>query len=84
MSTYLQADKQGKIPTPQTFWGEFVKFARFQIQVRGGIINALLFIDEDGNINYRMCFMLYSLPVVTIYTLYNMINTALADHREAS
>ena len=44
----------------------------------------MLFIDENGNVNYRMCFMLYSLPVVTIYTLYNMIKTALTDHREES
>ena len=46
------------------------------------MINALLFKNEEGEIDYRMCFMIYSLPIVSIYVLYNIIKTALSDYNE--
>jgi len=39
-------------------------------------MNALLFKNEEGEINFRMCFMIYSLPLVTLYVLYNIVKTA--------
>ena len=45
-------------------------------------MNALLFKNEEGEIDYRMCFMIYSLPIVSIYVLYNIIKTALSDYKD--
>jgi len=79
---YKSASIQGPIPSPPTILGEFLKFWRHQVKVRGGVLNALLFINEEGDINFTMCFMIYSLPLVTLYVLYHIIRTALSEYRE--
>lgn len=79
---YKTAPNKGPLPRSPTIWGEFQKFWRNYVRARGGIINALLFVNEDGEINYRMCFMIYSLPIVTLYVVYNIIKTAFQEHRE--
>jgi hypothetical protein len=40
-------------------------------------VNAVLFVNDEGQPDFRTMFMIYSFPVVTLYVMYSIVKTAL-------
>ena len=74
----------GKIAgVPSMFDGAF-EVLQSEINNKGGLMNFLMFKDEDGDINWKAFGSIYSGLGITLYTIYMMIKDALPSKPEKS
>lgn len=64
------------MPLLPTFWTELKHLWNDEVEIKGGIINTLLMKDEDGAIHYSAIFMVYFMPLISMYIFYLIMHSS--------
>jgi hypothetical protein len=86
---YPTAEKQGKVPVLSGFWDEIKHFWNEEVEQKGGALHVLLMMDENRQIWYSALFLVYGLPLLSVYIFILLMRSAftadddVADKRKA-
>lgn len=71
------------MPLHATIMEELQHFWNVDIQIKNGLIQSILFIDEDtGSIGYGSIFVCYIFPVVIVYVYWLMMKSTFAPDED--
>ena len=61
-----------------TLLDEILDFWSYEVKHKGGVLNALLMKNEDGRINIGALFLVYGMPIGTVYVFWLIMKHSFA------
>lgn len=81
--SYRETKHQGRMPLIPTFWQEIEHFWNMEVQIKGGFIQGMLFMDEDtGRVGWGGIFVCYLFPLIIVYIYYLMMSSTFGEDEE--
>ena len=67
-----------RVPKIPTVIDELKDFWNYEVEHKGGILNVLLMKNEEGKIHIGALFMVYGMPIATVYVFYLIMHYSFA------
>ena len=64
-----------QVPKMPTLMEELRDLFNYSVAHKGGLLNAMLMKDDEGNVYYSALFSVYILPVIIVYGFYKLMET---------
>ena len=59
-----------------TIWDELRDFWNYEVEHKGGVLNVFLMKTESGRVHFGALFLVYVMPIGTVYVFYLLMNYA--------
>ena len=67
-----------KVPKVPSLWDEFKDFFNYEVEHKGGVLNVLLLKNEEGRIHIGALFLVYGMPILSVYVFYLIMKHSFA------
>ena len=75
ISNFHDADvSRSRVPKIPTIWDELLDFWDYEVKHKGGVLNVMLMKNEEGRIHIGALFMVYGMPIATVYVFYLLMH----------
>ena len=64
-----------QVPKMPTLMEELRDLFNYSVAHKGGLLNAMLMKDDEGNVYYSALFSVYILPIIIVYGFYKLMET---------
>lgn len=61
------------MPVHPTFWNELKHMWAEEVNMKGGLMSAMLMKDREGRVHYSALLMVYGMPLLSVYIFYKIM-----------
>ena len=76
VETFHDSDHKEEVTAMPGLFAELADMFNFSVRRKGGLKNALLMKNEDGEISYGALFCVYIMPLIIVYGFYKLMEYA--------
>ena len=71
------------MPKVPTVWEELRDLFNYSVEHKGGLLNAMLMKNDEGEVYYTALFSVYILPIIIVYGFYKLMETQFTTEDDA-
>ena len=78
ITNFYEATRIRRVPKLPTIWDELKDFWNYEVEHKGGVLNVFLMKTEEGRVHFGALFLVYVMPIGTVYVFYLLMKYAFA------